>query len=98
MVEFSDKCGILGELWVNYKDDKSLGDFMDFIEYNDIGLPLAYGVAEGLIREVTPLGEDYIKESFAMLIGGLELEEHEFQDGWTLTEMLSYITERNKKK
>ena len=98
MVEFSDKCGILGELWINYKDDKDLGDFIDFIEYNDIGLPLAYGVAEGLIKEVTPLGEGYIEESFAMLIGGLELEDDEFQDGWTLTEMLSYITERNKSK
>lgn len=98
MVEFTDKTGILGELWINYKNDQDLGDFKDFIEYNDIGLPLAYMVAEGLVNEATPLGEQYIEESFAMLIGGLGVEDHEIEDGWTLTELLSYVTERNKNK
>ena len=44
MVDLADKAGVLAELWINYRDDE---DFTDFIEYNDIGLPLAYFVARG---------------------------------------------------
>ena len=36
---FQNKVTILAELWMNYRDDDEL---KDFIEYNDIGLPLAY--------------------------------------------------------
>ena len=72
MASISDKAGILAELWINYRDE---GDFSQFIEYNDIGLPLAYYVAEGLVNEATPLGEQYISESFDMFLTALDLDE-----------------------
>ena len=37
--DFSTKTAILADLWINYRDE---GEFEDFIEYNDLGLPLAY--------------------------------------------------------
>ncbi|MGA1048393.1 MAG: hypothetical protein ACO3UU_10295 [Minisyncoccia bacterium] len=97
MVNFADKCGILGELWINYKDDKNLGDFKEFIDYNDIGLPLAYLIAQGLIKETTPLGDQYIDESFDMLIAGLEIDEEEIKDDWDLTKLLDYVYKKKGK-
>ena len=77
MVEFQNKCGILGEVWINYKDDDQFGDF---VQYNDLGLPLAYMIAEGLIKEITPLGEQYIDETFTLFIAGLEIDENEDEE------------------
>ncbi len=37
--DFSNKVTILAELWMNYREDDHLDDFM---EYNDLGLPMAY--------------------------------------------------------
>ena len=45
MTDFHKVCEILGELYSLYKDDQ---EFKDFIEFNDLGLPLAYFVAENL--------------------------------------------------
>lgn len=71
-MELSDKAGILGQLWIEFREDEQ---FTAFMEYNDIGVPLGYFVAEGLTKELTPLGEQYIEESFKMLIDLLEVEE-----------------------
>ena len=94
MVEFANKCGILGELWINYKDDKQFGDF---IEYNDLGLPLAYMMAEGLVKEITPLGEQYIEETFTLFIAGLEIKENEVDEEMNLADLLDYVEKKKKK-
>jgi hypothetical protein len=77
MVSLTDKAGILAELWINYRDDE---DFADFIEYNDIGLPLAYYVAEGLVKETSDLGDQYILETFDMFAAALEVTEEEIEE------------------
>jgi hypothetical protein len=94
MIEFANKCGILGEVWINYKDDKQFGDF---IEYNDLGLPLAYMIAEGLIKEITPLGEQYIDETFTLFIAGLEINENEVDEEMNLSDLLDYVEKKKKK-
>jgi hypothetical protein len=76
VVELADKAGVLAELWINYRDDE---DFTDFIEYNDIGLPLAYFVAEGLVKETSPLGDQYIIETFEMFANALNVTEEEIE-------------------
>jgi len=71
-LNLADKSGIMAELWMNYRDDKN---FSDFFGYNDIGLPISYYLAEGLITELSPLGEQYIMETcdmFLALIGVTE--------------------------
>lgn len=94
MINFSDQCGILGELWINYKEDK---EFAAFIEYNDLGLPLAYMVAQGLVNEATPLGEQYINETFKLFISGIGLEEEDIEEGMDLSQVLEMADRRNKK-
>jgi hypothetical protein len=49
------------------------------MEYNDIGLPLSYVVAEGLVPELTKLGEDYVDETLEMFFKLLEITEQEVE-------------------
>ena len=85
---FSTKCEILSDLWLNYKADT---EFKDFIEYNDLGLPLAYAVAEGIV-EATPIATNFINETFELLVAGLAIEDEGFEN---LDEMLG-LAEENK--
>ena len=73
---FDSKALILGQLWLNYKGDDELADFF---EYNDLGLPLAFAYAEGIINH-TPTLEKYINESFDLLLAGFEVEDTGFED------------------
>jgi hypothetical protein len=73
-MDIADKAGILGQLWIDYRDNE---DFSVFMEYNDIGLPLSYVVAEGLVPALTPVGEDYINETIDMFFKLLEITEQE---------------------
>ena len=73
---FENKCSILSELWLNYRKDE---EFQDFIEYNDLGLPLAYAISEGIV-EATPMAETFIAETFAVLLSGLELDDLGFEN------------------
>lgn len=78
----NNKAGILAELWMNYRDDK---DLADFIEYNDIGLPLAYFVYNELV-EPTTSAEMYVEETYHLLVFSLGIEDKEYDN---LDEMLS---------
>lgn len=76
MTDFSDKVDILGELYANYSNDEN---FKDFIEFNDLGLPLAYLSREGLC-EVSDDGERYISETWDLFIKSLGLDDTGFND------------------
>jgi hypothetical protein len=73
-MDFADKTGILGQLWIDFRDDDNFSAFMD---YNDIGVPMAYYLAEGLVNGLTPLGEQYVEESIDMMFKLLEITEAE---------------------
>ena len=73
---FSNKMLILAELWMNYRDDE---EFKDFIEYNDLGLPLAYGVANNLIESLTSIGETMVEETWDLFLSGLGIEDTGFE-------------------
>ena len=62
---------ILASFYLNYKDDSST---REFIEFNDIGLPLAFLTAEGLCQP-TDIAMIYIQETFAMLLATLGVED-----------------------
>ena len=72
---FSNKCDILAELWVDYKNDVQ---FEDFIEYNDLGLPLAYAISTGIIP-VSPRAEIFVNETFDLLLVALERQDEGFE-------------------
>lgn len=64
---FSKQCEILSDLWMNHRDDEEL---QDFIEYNDLGLPLAYILTSGLAAPVEE-SSVYIEETFNLLVFAL---------------------------
>lgn len=66
-----NKAIILADLWQDYRDDE---EFTDFMTYNDLGLPLSYAVANG-IAESNPMIEQFISETFRLLLVGLEIKE-----------------------
>ena len=72
---FENKCSILGDLYTSYRDEE---DFAEFVEYNDLGLPLAYAYSVELI-ELTDTAKSMVEETFLLLMGLLGLEEDE---GW----------------
>jgi len=54
-------------------------EFQDFIEYNDLGLPLAYAINEGIVKS-TDLAEKFIEETFDLFIAGLSIEDTGFEN------------------
>jgi hypothetical protein len=72
---FENKALILGQLWIQFKGDD---EFSDFFEYNDLGLPLAFAFAEGIINH-TPTLEQYINETWALFLEGLDTEDAGFE-------------------
>jgi hypothetical protein len=82
MTDYSSKCAILTELWVNYRNDEQ---FQDFIEYNDLGLPLAYAIAEGVVSS-TELAQRFVEETFDVFLAGLDITDTGFEN---LDEILS---------
>jgi hypothetical protein len=80
---FQNKVTILAELWMNYRDDDEL---KDFIEYNDIGLPLAYL----LMNEIVLPSEQsaiYINETYDLFVSSLAIPDKEWE---SLDEMLGF--------
>ena len=71
---FENKALILGQLWIQYKGDDEMSDFF---EYNDLGLPLAFAFAEGIINQ-TPTLEQYINETWDLFIEGLGVQDTGF--------------------
>jgi hypothetical protein len=78
---FENKITILAELWMNYRDDE---DLADFVEYNDLGLPLAYFLMNEIVLATTQSAV-YIDETYNLFIASLGVEDKE----WTsLDELL----------
>ncbi len=81
MNNFENKTTILAELWMNYRDDDQI---KDFIEYNDLGLPLAYLITNEIVIP-TNQADIYINESYDLLVAALEVEDLEYE---SLDEMM----------
>lgn len=83
--DFSKKCEILGDLWLNYKEGVDGFEFVhDFIEYNDVGLPLAFCLWQEIVAP-TDIATRYINESWELLLEGLSLDDIGFS---SLAELL----------
>ncbi len=72
--KFEDQCNILAELWMKYRFEK---EFEDFVDYNDLGLPLAFVVAEDLVKPKL-LAKSIIEETFALLLASLGIDDAGF--------------------
>jgi hypothetical protein len=68
---FGNRCYILGELWIAYRDDEG---FENFVEYNDLGLPLAYAIANEIALS-TNKAEELIDETWELFLGHLGIDK-----------------------
>lgn len=68
----SSRAEILADLWMNYRDDE---EFRDFVEYNDLGLPLSYAFANSIVTESTESITNLINETFDLLLGAMDIVE-----------------------
>lgn len=75
MTPFESQCYILSDLWLNYRYDD---EFKDFIEYNDLGLPLSYAISEKIVEQ-TSEARAMIEESFSLLLAAVETEDTGFE-------------------
>lgn len=71
MTTFESMCDILAEFWSDYRDEE---DLKDFVEYNDLGLPIAYFISENIVLP-TPAAEAYVNETFNFLIAALGIDD-----------------------
>jgi hypothetical protein len=60
---------------MNYREDDHLDDFM---EYNDLGLPMAYLLMNEIVLP-SEQSEVYINETFDLLLSALSIEDKGFQ-------------------
>jgi len=69
-----NKTSILSELWMNYRGDDGL---KDFIEYNDLGLPLAY-ILFNEIATANDESEIYVNETYDLFVAALGIPDDEY--------------------
>jgi hypothetical protein len=81
------KISILADLWMDYRGEEQ---FKDFIEYNDLGLPLAYLISNGLVK-ANETAEGFVLEAFDVLLAGLNIKEDTGFE--TLDELLDFVVE-----
>jgi hypothetical protein len=81
---FDSKALILGQVWMEHKTDNEMADFF---AYNDIGIPLAFAFAEGIINH-TPTLEQYINETWDLFLEALNIEDQGF---YNLPEVWEFI-------
>ena len=72
---FSNRCDILADLWMNYRDNE---DFKDFVEYNDLGLPLSYAISKEIVIS-TGNAEMLIDETWEVFLAALDTEDTGFE-------------------
>ena len=73
---YTNKCSILAELWLNYRNDEQ---FKDFTEYNDLGLPIAYAIDNDIVRS-TEMAQRFVEETFDLLLASLKVEDTGFDN------------------
>lgn len=84
--KFRVKCEILSDFYTQHKGEER---FEDYFTYSDLGLPLAYAIATGIV-EKTPLAKGFVNEAFELLLEILGLEDTGYED---LEEILGYEEE-----
>jgi len=75
--DFSKQVEILGQLHIQYRDDDV--ELKDFMEFNDLGLPLAYLASEGLC-DISDDGKIYVAETWELFLTSIGVQDVGFED------------------
>lgn len=76
MTDFSKQVEILAQFYMNARDNAEMSDF---IEFNDIGLPLAYLTAEGLC-DISDDGKKYVAETWELFLASFGVQDTGFDN------------------
>jgi hypothetical protein len=71
MTTLDTRTVILSQLWLDYRSNEQ---FADFFDYNDIGLPLAYAIANQIV-EPLPIAIKMIDETWLLFLSLFGLED-----------------------
>ena len=93
-VNFADRCGILGQFWYEFRDDEEL---KPFIGYNDVGLPLAWFIATGVVTPL-PMAEEYVNETFDLFLEAMEVTEDDVVDVDNLDDLLAIVADKKSER
>jgi|LakMenE01Jun11ns_1017448.scaffolds.fasta_scaffold7174858_1 hypothetical protein len=74
MTDFYLKCDILKDFAVRYEEE-----YKEFIEFNDIGFPIAYFHSEGLVMAKVD-GQRYVEETWELLLAEMDVDDTGFED------------------
>ena len=74
MTDFYTKCEILKDFTVRYEEE-----YQEFIEFNDIGFPLAYFNVERLALPSVD-GMRFIEETWDLLLAEMDVDDTGFED------------------
>jgi hypothetical protein len=74
MTDFYTRCEILRDLTIRYAEE-----YKDFIEFNDLGFPLAYLNAERLALPSVD-GERFVDETWELLLAEMDVDDTGFED------------------
>jgi hypothetical protein len=72
---FENKCLILSDLWLNYRQDAELEEMFS---YFDLAFPLAFAEVEGAAK-ISSLGKTLIDECWEELLRALDKEDTGFE-------------------
>jgi len=75
--DFSKQVDILGQLHIEYRDNNDA--LKDFMQFNDIGLPLAYLASEGLC-DISDDGKKYVAETWELFLTSVGVQDVGFED------------------
>lgn len=74
---FEKRCEILADLWITYKQDESL---VDFVEYTDLALPFAYALARGLVDySASDKVKPFIDEAWDLFLAGVGFPDNNYE-------------------
>jgi hypothetical protein len=72
---FSDKADILGELWLNYRQDIKGNDaWEEFFEWADVALPLSFMLSKGYADMPTDDGVEMIEQAWDVFCEMIEID------------------------
>jgi hypothetical protein len=88
-MELLDKANIIAEVWGAFGEQE---EWQDFFEYFDLGIPFAYGLANGFILDLSPDGEQSIEDTWDSLCTILGLDpQGEWEDTTSFLNSANYM-------
>jgi len=82
---FKIQCEILSEFWQSHKNDPKMSEF---VEFNDLGLPLAYAINNEIVQG-SDLATRYVNDTFSQFLEFHNISDQNFKSLGEIREKLN---------